>query len=163
MKKWMSICLSVCLMAGMLTACGGDAGKRDETVPVDMVYELGETGVKITLPTEVGFEQRESELNDFFGIGASGEWSIIVNSDEKGGYTLDEYANLTAEVNDAYKAIKDPDGSYYFTYSSDGYWFYTAVREGAEKYYRIAFYCFGDVRTQYAEQFEQWAKTIEVA
>ena len=64
---------------------------------------------------------------------------------------------------DAYKAIKDPDGNYYFTYSSDGYWFYTAVREGAEKYYRIAFYCFGDVRTQYAEQFEQWAKTIEVA
>ena len=161
MKKWICICLSVCLLAGALTACGKGA-KQDETTPAEMTGALGETGVKLTLPTDVILEQRESELNEYFGIGSTGDWSVIVNSDAKGGYTLKEYANQTAEVNGALKAVKDTDGNYYFSYSSDGYWFYTAVREGAEKYYRVAFYCFSDVSNVYSEQFEQWAKTIEV-
>lgn len=161
MKKLISICLCVFLLAGVLTACGGES-KPEETMPTELAYDLGETGVKITLPTELGFEQRESELNEYFGVGASGEWSIIVNSDDKGGYTLDEYAELTAEANDAKRAIKDADGNYYFTYSNEGYWFYTAVREGAEKYYRIAFYCFGDVKDQFSDNFKLWAATIEV-
>lgn len=161
MKKWISVCLCICLLAGVLTACGKEA-KKDETAPMEILGELGETGVKITLPVDVGFEQRESELNEYFGIGANGEWSIIVNSDEKNGYELEEYAKLTAEANGSLKAVVDPDGNYYFVYSSDGYWFYTAVREGAEKYYRIAFYCFGDVRSQYDPLFREWAKTIEV-
>lgn len=164
MKKLACVLLAMCLICGILSACGGGAGAggKDETEPKEIVVDFGETGAKITLPGELGFEQMTSELNEYFGVGANGEWSIIVNTDEKGDYTLEEYAELTAEANEATRAIKDPDGNYYFTYKNEGYHFYTAVREGAQKYYRIAFYCFGDVWSDYADSFAQWASTIEV-
>ena len=161
MKKITCVLLAMCLICCMLSACGGTGGK-EETLPAEMTVSFGDTGAKITLPTELGFEQMASELNEYFGVGANGEWSIIVNTDEKGDYTLDEYAELTAKANDANRAVKDADGNYYFTYNNEGYRFYTAVREGANKYYRVAFYCFSDVWSDYADNFALWATTIEV-
>lgn len=159
MKKFLCTFFVFCIMISLLAGCG----ESDETLPPEMDYKLGETGVTVTLPTELGFEQMESEINEFFGVGASGDWSIIVNRDEKGDYPIKEYADLTAKANYAEQACQDSDGNYYFIYESDEYHYYTAVREGAECYYRVAFYCFNDVWQNYEDSFAQWAATIQVA
>lgn len=158
MKKLLCLVLVLCLAACALVGCGGP----EETTPRDMEIALGDTGVRVTLPADLGFAQQESSLNDYFGVGASGEWCIIVNQDEKSDYTLKEYAELTAEANGSDRAQQDADGNYYFIYENEEYHFYTAVRETADSYYRVAFYCFKDVWSSYGDRFAQWATTIMI-
>ena len=158
MKKFLIVALALCLMLGIFSGCNAET----ETVPAEMEYQLDDTGASIVLPTELGFERMESELNDYFGIGANGEWCIIVNRDEKTEYTLEDYAKESAKVNNADDALKDADGNYYFIYETEEYHFYTAVREGQQYYYRVAFYCFNDVWDSYKDRFSTWASTIQV-
>lgn len=160
MKKFFCAVLALSLFAGIFAGCGNAGG---ETKPApDMEFKLGETGVVVTLPGDLGFGQMESSLNDYFGVGGNGEWCIIVNQDEKSDYTLEEYAKLTAEANDSNRVQKDADGNYYFIYKNDEYHFYTAIRETQDSFYRVAFYCFKDVWGNYSERFAQWATTIEI-
>ena len=172
MKQLTAMMLSI-VMIFVLTACGS-ARISGEAYPEDIITEdfkipLGDTGAKIAIPAEVGFESYDSELNDFYGGGPSGEWRIIVNTEPKSDYpdcTLADYAALSAQANEGTLA-QDAQGNYYFTYTNqhsaeDVYTFYTSVREDAEKYYRIALYCFSDAWDVYCEQFAEWAATIEV-
>lgn len=160
MKKFLSFVIALCMILPLLAGCG----KTDKVdVPAQMEYQLDDTGVTITLPTELGFERMESELNDYFGVGGNGEWCIIVNLDDKTEYTLEEYAKESAKVNNAQEAKLDADGNYYFTYETDEYHFYTVVRENQKNFYRVAFYCFNDVWDSYKDSFPAWASTIKVS
>lgn len=160
MKRWFP-CVAWMLAVLLLVGCSGAPGK---SLPAEQTVQLGDLNVTVTLPTDLGFEAQESQLNDFFGAGASGEWCIIANVDEKGEYPLEEYAHFTAQANGADDANVDANGNYYFTYinEEEGYRFYTAVREDTDHFYRIAFYCHEDLWESYEARFIQWAATIQL-
>lgn len=175
MKKFIALIL-VFGMLFALTACGGGNNTEENTsspeqdeITEDFAIPLGDTGVKVAIPAEMGFERYESELNDFYGGGANGEWRIIVNAEPKSDYadcTLADYASLSAKANNG-ESAQDADGNYYFTYTNavspgEVYKFYTAVREGEDKYYRVAFYCFSEFWDNYSGKFSEWATTIVV-
>lgn len=159
MKRFLSVALLVALMVLLLAACGEPKVETPKTLD----YTLGDTGVVVTLPTELGFERMESELNEFFGVGANGEWSIIVNMDENDAYTLEEFIDYTAKANGADGAKKTANGNFYFTYEDEGYSFYTVALEHNSCYYRVTFYCFSDVWNDYKDNFVDWATTVRIA
>lgn len=173
MKRFAAFILLCCILFS-LSACS-NSNADGSAYPEDLITEdfkipLGDTGAKVAIPAEMGFEAYESELNEFFGGGPSGEWRIIVNTEVTSDYTeytFEEYANLYAQSNGAEGVTQDAAGNYCFTYineSSEGnvYKFYSLVLEGIEKYYHISFYCFEDAWDYYCEQFVEWATTIEV-
>ena len=175
MKKIIALILAFGMLFTM-TACGSGNDVEDnslsqekDNVPEDFAIPLGDTGVKVAIPAEMGFERYESELNDFYGGGPNGEWRIIVNAELKSDYadcTLADYASLSAKANNG-EVAQDADGNYYFTYTnavspSEVYAFYTAVRESGDKYYRVAFYCFSEFWDIYSEKFSDWATTIVI-
>ena len=170
MKKLIAIILALGMLFA-LSACGnGELSTDDEVYQEDLIaIPLGDTGVKIVLPAEQGFEGYESEINDFYGGNPGGTWRVIVNSELKSDYpdaTLADYASWCAEANEG-EVGQDAEGNYYFAYSKDMgegvvYKFYTAVREGAEEYYRVAFYTTEEFWDQYKDQFVAWTATIEV-
>ena len=173
MKRLFLLALTFCMIF-VLAACGsGNAPVNeapDDVMAEDFKIPLGDTGAKIDIPPEMGFETYESEFNEFYGGGPNGEWKIIVNTDLKSDLTdctLAEYANLTAQANGAEGAAQDADGNYYFIYRNEAdsdkvYKCYTAVREDAEKYYRVTLYCFDDLWDIYSDRFAEWATTVEV-
>ena len=171
MKKLFAIFFALCMLFA-LTACGSSAADEavpPETVEEDFAIPLGDTGAKVAIPGEMGFETYESELNDFYGGGPSGEWRVIVNTDPKSDfadYTLEDYATLAAQSNDG-ELAQDADGNYYFIYINEVspeeiYKNYTTVREGEQDLYRVCFYCFEDLWEYYGESFADWATTVEV-
>ena len=174
MKKLTVIILLFCMFFA-LSACNNNNSTIDEdTYQEDLVTDgfaipLGDTGAKVAIPAEMGFETFESKQNEFFGGGPNSEWAIIANTEAKSDYSdysFTEYVSLTAQANEG-TVKQDSNGNYYFTYIKEGsdakvYKFYTAVREGVNKYYRIAFYCFDDKWDYYSGKFEEWAMTIEV-
>ena len=175
MKRIAAIILVYCLLFA-LAACGNNNSTADGSAyPEDLITEdfkipLGDTGAKVAIPAEIGFEACESELNEFFGGGPGGDWRIIVNTELKSDfaeYTIEEYANLYAQSNGAEGATQDTDGNYYFTYTNETdanevYKFHSIVKEGAEKYYHISFYCFEEFWDVFGNQFADWATTVEV-
>ena len=127
------------------------------------IVSLGDTGITVELPSEYKFKEKTSKINDYFGQAFSGEWSIIVNHEEKDDFAgLDEYAQASAKANNAGKAKLASDGNYYFEYKNGEYHFYTAVRQNNKYYYRIAFYCFEEDWLKYKDNFEKWATTIKL-
>jgi len=153
--KFLIILLTPILLAGCAT-------NSVEPIEEDIAIPLGNTGVTVEIPSKYGFEAKTSERNDFFGRSSNGDWCIIVNHDEKGDYSLEEYAQEVAEANGASKAKLAADGNYYFEYINGDYHFYTAVRQNDEYYYRVAFYCFEDLWSQYESEFSDWATTIKL-
>lgn len=153
--KYLIVLLAPILLAGCAT---NNVGYEEENIAIP----LGETGVTIEIPSEYGFEAKTSKLNDFFGQSANGEWSIIVNHDDKEGYNLEEYAQAVAEANDAGESKLAADGNYYFEYVNGDYHFYTAIRQNNKYYYRVAFYCFNDDWSKYEGNFADWARTIKL-
>ena len=139
-----------------------DANDEDIAIP------LGDTGATVVIPADMGFEAQESELNDFYGLGANQEWAIIANVEPKSDYpdsTIADYTSASAQANEA-TVGQDSDGNYYFTYvkdmgDGDIYKYYTAVRENETNYIRVAFYCFNDAWDTYGSQFSDWSTTIE--
>ena len=173
MKRLAAIILVFCILFA-LSACGSNDSADGSAYSEDLITEdfkipLGNTGAKVAIPAEMGFEAYESELNDFYGGGPGGDWRIIVNTELKSDYadcTLADYALLSAQANGG-EASQDANGNYFFTYvnkvsEEDVYKFHTAVREGSEKYYRVSFYCFNEYWDTFSTQFAEWAKTIEV-
>lgn len=181
MKRLSTLLLVFCMLFA-LTACSNDNtgatfttdttgeenASQEEQRTEDLAIPLGDTGATVVIPDEMEFEAYESVQNDFFGGGSSGDWCIIANTEPKSDYpdsTLADYAGLSAEANDGIVA-QDANGDYYFTYvnevDGDVYKLYTAVREGANEYYRISFYCFDDTWEYYSDKFAEWAATIEV-
>lgn len=171
MKRLSALLLVFCMLFA-LTACSND-NTGDENVSQgeqhteDLAISLGDTGATVVIPDAIAFEEYESVQNDFFG-GDSGDWCVIANTEPKSDYpdsTLADYAGLSADANNGIVA-QDANGDYYFTYvnevDGDVYKFYTAVREGANEYYRISFYCFDDTWEYYSDKFAEWAATIEV-
>ena len=67
-----------------------------ESIEEDLTIPLGDTGITFELPSEHAFESKTSENNDFFGLGDSGNGAIIVNHEDKEGFTLEEYAQACA-------------------------------------------------------------------
>lgn len=165
MKRLTTLFLVLCMLF-TLTACGNIGKQSDE----DEVITLGDIGVTVTIPAEMKFEAKESELNDFSGFAENGEWAIIANVDLKSDYpeyTLVEYASATSQANKGTIPGKDLNGNYYFTYTRDMgdgdiYKYYTAVLENETEYIRVAFYCFEAAWDTYRPQFKTWAETIEL-
>lgn len=165
MKRLTTLFLVLCMLFAF-TACGNIGGQSDE----DMVIDLGDTGATVVIPAKMGFEVQESEMNDFYGLGANKEWAIIANVDLKSDYpdyTLAEYASLTAQANKGSTPGQDLNGNYYFTYvrdmgDNDVYKYYTAIRESDTGYIRVSFYCFEDAWDTYRPQFKDWAETIKI-
>ncbi len=170
MRKLTAIIMVLCMLFA-LTACGSGDVIADDTTSIeeDFAIPLGSSGAKVVIPPEMGFETYESEFNDFYGGGPNGEWRIIVNTEPKSDFpdcTLADYSYLCAQANNG-ELLQDADGNYYFIYTNEvsaeeSYKFYTAVREGSENYYRVAFYCFTNLWDYYSAQFADWAATIEV-
>ena len=164
MKRLTTLFLTLCMLF-VLTACGNTGEQNDE----DVVITLGDTGATVVIPSNMGFEAEESELSDFFGHDANQEWAIIANVEPKSDYpdlTIADYASLTAQANEG-EVGQDANGNYFFTYvnkisDEETYKFYTAVREGSEKYYRVSFYCFDEYWETFGDRFAEWAMTIEV-
>ena len=103
-----------------------------------------------------------SEKNDFFAQGDGGNWAVIVNHEDKEGFTLEEYAQTCAEANNAGEAKIAADGNYYFEYENEGHHFYTAVRQNNQYYYRVAFYCLKEDWSLLESNFAEWATTIKL-
>lgn len=147
---------------------GHGDGSQEDANTEDIAIPLGDTGATIVIPAEMGFEAQESEMNDFYGLGARQEWAIIANVELKSDYpdtTIADYASLCAESNEG-TVGQDLDGNYYFTYvrdmgDGDIYKYYTTVRENETEYIRVACYCFEDTWDIYGSQFSDWSTTIE--
>ncbi len=162
------LALSILMLAGCTSP--SDFSDQDHTAdssvvqtpPQPNVITLGDLGITLELPEGHGLEPQESKLNAYFATSLGGNYAVIVNFDEKGDYTLEEYANDVAIANNAQKAELAEDGNYYFTYSNEGYHFYTAVRQTDTAYYRIAFYCFEDDWASLGRLFANWAATIKM-
>lgn len=108
-KRLTAIILAFCILFA-LSACSGNNSAADGSAyPEDLITEdfktpLGDTGAKVAIPAEMGFETYESELNEFSGGSPNGEWRIVVNTDPKSDYpeyTLEVYADLLAQSNGA--------------------------------------------------------------
>lgn len=71
MKSLAAIILVFCMLFA-LSACGNNNSTADGSAyPEDLITEdfkipLGDTGAKVAIPAEMGFETYESELNEFF-------------------------------------------------------------------------------------------------
>ena len=180
MKRLITLFLALCMLFA-LTACGNDntgttnAGTTDNgnvsqenANTEDIAIPLGDTGATVVIPADMGFETQESEMNDFYGLGANQEWAIIANVEPKSDYpdfTIADYTSASAQANEA-TVGQDLDGNYYFTYikdlgDGDIYKYFTAVRENETSYIRVAFYCFEDAWESYKNEFSEWATTIE--
>ena len=180
MKRLTTLFLVFCVLFA-LTACANDNTgttnadttddgnvSQEDVNTEDLAIPLGDTGATVVIPAEMGFEAHESEINDFYGLGANKEWAIIANVESKSDYpdcTLADYASLSAQANEG-TVGQDLDGNYYFTYvrdMGDGeiYKYYTAMRETDTEYIRVAFYCFEDAWDAYGSQFGDWSTTIE--
>ncbi|MCF2651664.1 hypothetical protein [Anaeromassilibacillus senegalensis] len=174
MKRLTAMILALCMLFA-LSACGNNNSTADgsaypeDLITEDFKYPLGDTGAKVAIPAELGFEAYESELNDFYGGGPGGDWRIVVNTEPKSDYpdyTLAVYADLSAQANGS--AIEqDANGNYYYTYINDSdpdkiYRFHTSVREGTDMFYRVSFYCFDEYWESFGDRFTEWAMTIEV-
>ena len=148
-------------------ADNGNVSQEDVNAE-DFAIPLGDTGATIVIPADMGFEAQESEINDFYGLGANQEWAIIANVEPKSDYpdsTIADYTSASAQANEA-TVGQDSDGNYYFTYvkdmgDGDIYKYYTAVRENETNYICVAFYCFNDAWDTYGSQFSDWSTTIE--
>ena len=163
----------LCCILFSLSACGHSTivnGSPEDRITEDFKIPLGDTGAKVAIPAEMGFETYESELNEFSGGSPNGEWRVVVNTQSKSDYseyTLEVYADLLAQSNGA--AIEqDSNGNYFFTHTNDSnpsevYRIHTSVREGADRFYQISFYCFDTTWDNYNDKFAEWAATIEVA
>ena len=168
MKRLTTLFLVLCMLF-TVTACGNIGGENVEDVE-DVVITLGDTGATVLIPGEMGFEVQESEMNDFYGLGANEEWAIIANADLKSDYpeyTLAEYASASVQANKGSTPAKDDNGNYHFTYindlgDGDVYKYYTTVLESETEYVRVSFYCLESTWDTYRPQFKEWAKTIEV-
>lgn len=173
-KRLTAIILAFCILFA-LSACSGNNSAADGSAyPEDLITEdfkipLGNTGAKVAIPAEMGFETYESELNEFSGGGPNGEWRIVVNTEPRSDYpdyTLEVYADLLAQSNGAV-IEQDGNGNYFFTHTNDSnpdkvYKLHTSVREGTDFFYQISFYCFDTTWDNYKEKFAEWATTIEV-
>ena len=180
MKRLTTLFLALCMLFALAacsndntgttnadTTCNGNVSQED-TNNEDIAIPLGDTGATIVIPADMGFEAQESEINDFYGLGANQEWAIIANVEPKSDYpdyTIADYASASAQANEA-TVGQDVEGSYYFTYvkdmgDGDYYKYYTAVRENDTAYIRVAFYCFNDAWGTYSSQFSDWSTTIE--
>lgn len=133
-----------------------------EPIEENLTIPLGDTGITFELPSEHAFEGKTSENNDFYGQGDSGNWAIIVNHEDKEGFTLEEYAQACAEANNAGEAKIASDGNYYFEYENGEYHNYTAVRQNNQYYYRVSFYCMKEYWSEYESDFADWATTIKL-
>lgn len=174
MKRLVVVILTFGLLFALAACDNSDSSKYDDMYLEDQITEdfaipLGETGAKVVIPAEMGFERYESQLNDFFGGGPSGEWAIIANTEPKSDFpdcTLADYASLVAQANEG-EVAQDADGNYYYIHvqeveGDEFYKYYSAIREGKDKYYRISFYCFEKNWEHYGEKFAEWAATIVV-
>ena len=165
MKRLITLFLVLCMVL-TLSACGNKGEQIDE----DVAVALGDIGVTVTLPADVKFEVKESQLNDFSAFGENGEWAIIANVDLKSDYseyTFDEYVSATSESNKGTLPRKDLSGNLYFIYSRDMgdgdiYKYHTVVLENETEYIRVAFYCFENAWDTYRPQFKAWGETLEL-
>ena len=135
-----------------------------QIIEEDLTIPLGDTGITFELSSQHVFQSETSENNDFYGLGDGGSWAIIVNHEDKEGFTLEEYAQAAAKANNAGEAKLAVDGNYYFEYVNEeqGYHYYTAVRQNDQYYYRIAFYCLKDYWLEHQSNFADWATTIKL-
>ena len=161
--KLLCLLLALMLLTGCTAAGDGNADTTTaDTTPADIVYQF-DCGFSVTMPR--GFRKQQSQLNDFFGTGDNGTFAIIANVEPKSEYeSLENYAQLQAEANDAGEVQTDAQGNYYITYSNSEYryHYYSTIREGAESYYRIAFYCPEVKWESYEPSFIQWSSTLTV-
>ncbi len=138
-----------------------DTGYVQTTAALNETYTF-DVGFSVTM--RPGFVEQESELNAFFGTGDDGGFAIICNTEPVADYeSIEEYASLLAEANNT-QVQTDTEGNYYISYSNsnDGYHYYTTIRQGAENFYRVAFYTHEDNFANYDARFIQWAKTVTV-
>lgn len=138
-----------------------DSGYTETTVAPDETYTF-DVGFSVTMRT--GFTEQDSELNEFYGIGDEGAFAIICNTQPVADFeSLEQFVTLLAEANMT-AAQTDADGNYYLSYvnAENGYHYYTVIRQGAEKFYRVAFYTHKDSFASYEADFLQWGKTITV-
>ena len=150
-KRLTAIILAFCILFA-LSACSGNNSAADGSAyPEDLITEdfkipLGNTGAKVAIPAEMGFETYESELNEFSGGGPNGEWRIVVNTELKSDYpdyTLEVYADLLAQSNGAVSE-QDGRGNCFFTQTNDsnpdeGYKLHTSGHEGTWDNYQEKF------------------------
>ena len=177
MKRLLA-CILVCALIFGLTSCAVAPEEEytpstSEYKPETLIIPLGETGATVTLPAYLGFESRESKLNEFYGVGGGlgGEWMMIANREAKADFaeytdfTVEDFTEAAAKANNG-EAGQEENGDHYFVYTNTiediTYKFYTAVREGETHYYRIAFYCQESQWSVAEEYFSDWAATITV-
>ncbi len=177
MKKIISFALCLCMLSAIVAGCGttpnfGNDGPvvTTQTPTTQTPTTTEDPGTTYTF--DVGFsvtmdavlEEQQSQLNDFYALGNDGTFAIICNLEPISDYeSLDEYATLAADANGA-TAEKAADGNYFLNYinEQDDYHFYTAIRQGAENYYRVAFYCPTSNWSTYDDLFPLWAETVTV-
>lgn len=138
-----------------------DSGYTETTAAPDETYTF-DVGFSVTMLP--GFTEQTSELNEFYGLGDEGGFAIICNTEPVADYeSTEQYANLLAESNMTAAQV-DADGNYYLSYTNaeEGYHYYTVIRQGAEKFYRVAFYTHEESFASYEADFIQWGKTVTV-
>lgn len=164
MKRRILLVLAAVLCLSLFAGCGVTQDVTETTTlpPEDPTYNF-DVGFSVQMPE--GFEEQESQLNDFFGIGNGGTFAIIANKEAKDGFAdLAEYAQGIADANGANMVMTAPEGYLYINYvnETDDNHMYTVFAEGEEFFYRVAFYCPTSNWINYSSQFPQWAATVTV-
>lgn len=165
MKRRILLVLAAAFCLSLFAGCGvaEDVIETTTLPPEDPTYNF-DVGFSVQMPE--GFEEQQSQLNDFFGTGNGGTYAVIANVESKEGFAdLMEYAKGIAEANNAGEVKQDADGGYYYiSYinETDDNQMFTVFAEGAESFYRVAFYCPQSNWSTYQNLFPQWAATVTV-
>lgn len=169
--------LAMAIVAG-IAAGAGYVGDWIASLDDDSTYEPETTASQPTAQIrsfDIGFSvtmipaltEQESQNNDFFAIGESGDFAVNCNKfliSEYANYeNLEAFAKGMAEANGTILQTAS-DGSFFYIFSNDvqNYRFYTTVKQGTEHYYTVSFYCDASDWITYKGDFVQWAQTVTV-
>jgi len=167
MKK-ITVRILTAIMALMMLASAAACGPI-EIPPV--TYDTGE-GLTIELPAAL----QELELDGFVKIYANSNITAtfaLETADDLAsvGYenlTLEEYAKLSEEANEAITTPYTPDanGNLVTTYTADvdgvPYFYYVTLRESNGSFWTINLACKDSAKGEYLDKFTEWNNSIVV-
>lgn len=170
--------LAMAIVAGIVAGAGyvGDwvASLDDDDSTYDPETSYSQPTAQVR-SFDIGFSvtmipellEQESENNDFFALGEDKLFAVNCNK-----FLISEYANYEdlkafaggmAEANNTILQTAS-DGSFFYIFTNDvqNYRFYTTVKQGAEHYYTVSFYCDASNWITYKSEFQQWAQSVTV-
>ena len=96
------------------------------------------------------------------------EFTLLEENGESSDMTLNEYAEILMKSGEVNAEVKTEDGLTYFEYEktidyevySVTYIYYSVVYKSSDSFWLFQFACEKELYSEYSEQFEIWAKSV---